>query len=341
MLIVITDLDHDVHGLIMSAHRPSTKRTYMSAQRQYLDFCNYYSLCALPATEQTILRFLAFTQSNQRKFVCGNTVSVKPKATTLSVYLSAVNSLHVLKGFKNPPISTPRIKLILKAIDEASSGPSQKAPITYELLHGMLSFIQNIPNALMWKAALTLGFFGTLRGAEYAIQYDSTGNGALMCPPLLVSHISFGINQGVQYLHVFIPRSKTMPHGMSKVIGCSGTEVCAVCSMWQYLEFRSTTRGQLSPQDYLFRAVDGSVLDKATLNKQIKYLAGLLSLDPRNYTSHSLRSGSATSAGVRDFSDFEIKQMGGWKSNAYTMYIRNQITHHVHFAKRIAKPSLR
>lgn len=239
-----------------SAHRLSTKKTYSSAQLQFLEFCKIYSLIPLPASEQVLLRFLAFTQSNQRHLVAGRQGA--PKASSLQVYMSAISSLHVMHGFDQPPINAPRVKLLIKSINQAGTCPDQKSPITYEMLVCMIEMLRGMYNYDMYKAALTLGFFGTLRGAEYAVK--QCGNGNLQCPPLLIGHVSFGVCEGVKYLQLYLPRTKTRAHGMHKIIGCSGTSVCAVCSMEHYLSARSSCY----PHDYLFRGSDGKVLHKAT-----------------------------------------------------------------------------
>jgi len=43
-------------------------------------------------------------------------------------------------------------------------------------------------------------------------------------------------------------------------------------------------------------------------------------ISPTGFSGHSFRSGAATSAAQKGFSDAHIKQLGWWKSQAYHRY---------------------
>ena len=52
-------------------------------------------------------------------------------------------------------------------------------------------------------------------------------------------------------------------------------------------------------------------------------MAELYGLDPHRISSHSLRIGGATAMAAAGMSEYEIKQMGGWKSVLFLVYARN------------------
>jgi hypothetical protein len=53
-------LQETARFLVGSGLRGNTHRTYNSAQRKYLNFCIEFSYTALPATNQVILKYVAF-----------------------------------------------------------------------------------------------------------------------------------------------------------------------------------------------------------------------------------------------------------------------------------------
>ena len=227
----------------------------------------------MPATEQTILLYIAFTQGRSEQ----NGGLSNLRASSLHVYLAAIRSLHVMNGYPLPPISTPRVQMALKAIEEAGTEPMRKSPITYELLSRICQSFSYDYNDKVWRAIFTLGFFGALRGAEYAL--DVAQSGVIMSTPLLLGQISFGEKDSSSFMTVKVRRSKTMPHGFTKVIGCTTTSVCAVCAMKAYLLTRRSI-GLLFPQSYVFQFSDGKVLTKSMLNSKIKTLVSMFGLDP-------------------------------------------------------------
>ncbi len=59
------------------------------------------------------------------------------------------------------------------------------------------------------------------------------------------------------------------------------------------------------------------------LNKRLKAMAIMYGLDPKRVSSHSLRIGGATAMAAAGMSEYEIKQMGGWKSDVFLDYARH------------------
>ncbi len=67
---------------------------------------------------------------------------------------------------------------------------------------------------------------------------------------------------------------------------------------------------------------DGWELSYAKLNAAIKKLATVFGLDPKRYSSHSLRIGGASALAAAGAPDYIIQLMGRWKSTAFLKYIR-------------------
>jgi hypothetical protein len=64
-------------------------------------------------------------------------------------------------------------------------------------------------------------------------------------------------------------------------------------------------------------------LKPAYLNKRLRTMARMYGLDEKRVSSHSLRIGGATALAAAGMHEYEIKQMGGWKSDVFLDYARN------------------
>ena len=85
----------------------------------------------------------------------------------------------------------------------------------------------------------------------------------------------------------------------------------------------------------LFVYSNGYHVTKVHLNAMIKRLIKQIGLQPDSYSSHSIRSGAASTAAQAGFSDWEIMRVGGWKSATYRDYIRGLDTHVAGFSARM------
>ena len=203
-----------MNELIQNGLRANTQRTYTAAQKQYLQFCDEYKLCSVPTSENTVLRYIAYMSTKPaRKGKQGLTIS------TMNVYLAAVRSLQIMAGFDAPIIHTPRVQLALKAISESCDPPSQKMPITYDILSWIVIPMSDDYNSLVWKAVLTLGFFACLRGSEYTMVLDYKQPSKVISPPPLVNYVQFTQHEGYPAMIYTVPKSKTFTHGFVKKCG--------------------------------------------------------------------------------------------------------------------------
>ncbi len=312
-------------GLIASGLRFNTHRTYSAAQRQYFQFCKLYHLSPLPATEDLLLRYIAHMYSRPGK----NSDSLTHN--TMQVYLAAVRSLHVMHGYPPPPTSSPRITLALKAVAAKSPLPVQKAPITYELLRSLLSKLSHSHDDIVWRSALLLGLTMGLRGSEYTVVRDNNTQSVVIKPPV-VSQVTFGTQKGIDYMCYQVLVSKTTTHPFQSYAACNKSADCSVCVMKRYLYIRSQI-GTALPQAPLFQFVDGQVLSKYMLDQKIKQLVALAGLDPKEYSSHSLRAGIVCMGHRLGLSDRDLASLGHWRSDAFKTYIRDTGMHQIYLSK--------
>lgn len=249
------------------------------------------------------------------------------KGSTIRVYLSGVRNSHILRGFKNP-LGGERLKLALKGTLVLSPPPNRKLPITFSILEKMFEVCKKRHDKLLIRTAITLAFFGCLRASELCIstKFDATTN-------LTISDVRLFKDE--KYLILHLKKSKTdyLSEGSNIYIGCSESKVCSYCTMVRYLQTRCVPL--TSPNDPLLIDVNGSVLSKTKFVDITRLLLASIGINPQQFSGHSYRAGSATTAGNIKFNEHEIKSLGRWKSNAYELYLRDP-TQATKFAKRLA-----
>lgn len=309
--------------LVRSGVRSSTARTYSSGQRRYLDFCSRFDQMALPADEETLLIYVAFLH------LCKLTVG------TIRVYLSAVRSLHIEEGLGNPLEGTHRISRALRSITISGSCPKQKLPITLDLMEGLLDQIPRTYDGCVLWAAMTLGFFGCLRASEFCVVKGLFSQGVNVC------FADVSIVTETKTLKVFIKKSKTdkKNRGFTLHIGCSGHAVCAFCIIDAMLRWRAAIGLSLHPASPLFLFSSGLHLTKSTFVNQTRLYLGAFVPHPEEYSGHSYRAGSATTAALSGLSDWEIQLLGRWTSTAYLRYIRAPTEILTNFSRRMTQVS--
>jgi site-specific recombinase XerD len=103
-------------------------------------------------------------------------------------------------------------------------------------------------------------------------------------------------------------------------IFATGGDFCPLLAMQRYLA-SSQHRGG-GAQSVLFSYIDGTDLTRDRVNRLVKRLCAIAGFDPARYSTHSTRAGGATSLSLIGARPAVIKQLGRWKSEAYTAYIR-------------------
>lgn len=317
------DLDHLKHQakqLVRSGVRPTTAGTYSSAQKRFLRFCEDYGLTPLPSSEDTLLWYVAFLQRE----------GLRPGS--VRVYLAAVRSLHIEEGYDNPLEGRLRLKRALRALDITSDGPRKKMPITVDILQAWFPIIPTSYDGSVLWAAMTLAFFGCLRASELCLRTSHFSTAINLC----IKDVTLS-DTPIKSMKVLIKRSKTdlKNEGVSVIIGCSGETVCAVCSMESMLQTRRMCLLSMDEESPLFLFSNGEILQKSRFVSDTRHFLNLIGLDSTQFSGHSYRAGSATSAALAGLADWEIKVLGRWSSQAYQEYIRTSPQCLVKFSSRI------
>jgi hypothetical protein len=312
------------NDLVASGLKLNTRKTYSSAQLQFVRFCNMYGISPYNVPEQVLLMYIAYM--NERHL----------KHSTMLVYLAAVRSLHIQAGLGDPLEGCLRVNLALKAVQRGCAPPKRKLPITRDILLSMGSILSNTFDHRMLWSAFNLAYFGLLRAAEFCVTN----------PPfspklnLTTSDVKLFSEPPPSYMSVHIKQSKTdtASKGVYLYIGCSGHALCAVCSLKHYMD--CTPVHENSADMPLFRFQDGQVLTRQLLVLHLHKFLNAIGIDPSQYSGHSFRAGGATDCALSGMGDWEIKLAGRWTSDAYQRYVRAPPSLLVSFASRMLQKTL-
>ena len=115
-------LDREVAHYRGQALAPSTRKTYRSQLKSYLDFCSGLGYRPVPGSPSTLARYLAF-------------LARRLKASSIRVYLAAVRLIHLEAGLPNPFEGSWFLTSVLRGIKRDLGGETTpKRPITLHLL---------------------------------------------------------------------------------------------------------------------------------------------------------------------------------------------------------------
>ena len=164
-----------------------------------------------------------------------------------------------------------------------------------------------------------MGHYGLFHSRELAQpKLAEAGAPWFICMQDITPHFSRGC---LHYICILLASIKMDPfhQGCPVIMGCMGTPVCGACKAWHLLQQHQWT--WTSPEAPFFQ-INNRVLDCVTLVRHIKDVATRLGLDPFWYSGHSLCIGGATSVAQAMLSQWQIKLMGCWNSQAYQVYIK-------------------
>lgn len=180
-------------------------------------------------------------------------------------------------------------------------------------LLGLRSLLAGEVVPIQWRAACT-GFFGFLRAGEFTVPspgaYDKEVH-------LNLEDLSINSHRNSTMIRVHIKQSKTDPfrQGVDIYLEATGSTLCPVQALWQYLSVRGPAQSPLFMLSY-----DTPLTRTTLVNRLQQALASSAGIEAASYNGHSFRIGAATTAAKRGVEDSQT--LGRWKSTAYLAYIK-------------------
>ena len=278
----LSALEQQCHSFLLQGLAPSTRRSYASAQAQFISFCSqlgklHASGSPCPADEWTLCLFATFLAN-------------RIQHSSIKVYLSGVRALHIEQGFPDPLANCLHLQRVVRGIKRCQgSSSSSRLPITDDLMLLIWRSLDlRLPDHLMFWAACSLGYFGFLRASEFTVPNLASFSPSLH---LAIQDIAVDSLSAPACMHLKIKGSETDPFrkGAYIHIGRGQPPLCAVHSAISYLASRGDRSGPL----FLFQ--NGQPLSRALLTDWLRQILAAANV-PGNFSSHSFRIGAATVA---------------------------------------------
>lgn len=152
---------------------------------------------------------------------------------------------------------------------------------------------------------LSVGSHALLRLDElpHGLYYEDLG----VCP----------VSPGKNDIHIVLHKFKQSTHPVIFMLSQAGdTIICPVLRMCDYVLHRGSFRG------LLFCRSDGSSITRSQFFKFFHRAVVFCNLEPRFYTSHSLRIGCASTLQAQGVPEQTIMNLGRWRSQAFRSYLR-------------------
>ncbi|CAC5398823.1 unnamed protein product [Mytilus coruscus] len=161
----------------------------------------------------------------------------------------------------------------------------------------------------MLETVCTVGFYGFMRCGEFTVlkanQFDPSVN---LCIGDIVFH--------KEMIVLKLKQSKTDPFrkGIYIQLHRVQNQVCPYKVLVNYCKVRESLKPSL-PSNPLFISQNFESLERMYFINCIKQVLSLCGFNPDHYNGHSLRIGTATSAGKARIEDHLVKVLGRWSSD--------------------------
>lgn len=285
--------------MISNYYAENSKLTRSSQMKKYDEFCNEYEGCIVPypCDSDQVCLYITY-MSKTLKYV------------SIKNYVSALNDSLRSLGFPAIDYTNYNVKRCLTGA-KRMLGDSQKQakPLLPSHLLAISRTLSASAGHTSFRAALLTAFRGLLRKA-HVTESDAT---------IRRKDISFH-KWGML---VMIFKSKTIQFAeRSLEIPISYSHCTDLCPV--YWTQRHFSEIRANPEDLAFRiptSTGSKPLTYKLYEDTLKYMCETVGLDPRDYSSHSLRRGGSTFLHMAGASITEIKKRGDWSSDCVYQYL--------------------
>lgn len=296
--MALADLDARVKLLQFHSIEKSTRKSYATGARDYINFCTTHSL-PLDPTPQTLARYIAFTSrsiASARKYLTG-----------------ARHFLSDLYPSFDANRAHPLVQAILTGSRKLRADPvHRKLPLRLSHLQSFLHIARKTRtfDDLLFVVILSCAFYGCHRIGELVINNDKS----LFDWRKIIkrSSLHFNSHRRTQYT---LPYHKADRLFRGSNIFFIHQDVADPTSLLrEYIQWRDSIH---HARPALFMREDGSHPTRSWFESK------LFTIVDRSFGGQSARAGGATFYASLGLSEDVIQALGRWSSKAWKDYIRD------------------
>ena len=295
--------------VLSSALAKNTRIAYEKGWSCFEDYCSSRKIDPLSATPEEVADFL-IELATRPSSKSGKTLSMG----TVALYRSGINKRYAEAGMVSP-MNHPEVNAVFKGLSRIKGTASRRVKALRE--HHIKRMLDQCGDALIGlrdAAIIAVGFAGALRRSE-------------ICG-LMVDDIEFikpAKGNGSKKMFVHIRKSKTDQEGKGQKIAIpEGRYLRPIQRLQDWLEASGITGGHLFQTMKRGGKLRGLPLHHSDVPRLVKHYAGLVGLDSKEVSGHSLRAGFVTSAAVHNARLDKIMEITRHSNPATVMkYIRD------------------
>jgi len=284
----IDDLSAAVGHFMSNSMSPATRSAYKTDLKQYLEFCHRYKLNPLPASEDTVCKFIA-------------SMALEGMAVaTIQRKMTTINQLHFAHKETSPTGSYRVTQCLLGIKKELGTGQKKAKALMLADLRKICKKAKPNIIGVRDKAMLLLGWACAMRRSELvALDFEDVQI----------------IDEG---LVVTIRRSKTDQTGEGYKLGIPHGQDPSFCPVAAYSDFIRRSKIKSGPLFFAMGAngtkfavpveAERHRLNPRSVNALLARRLRDAGIDPTGYSGHSLRAGYITEAAKQKIPGYLIQK---------------------------------
>ena len=267
----------------------------------------------------------------------GYLISVRRvSGATMEKYMSGLRMAHLTRGHFSPWIRPDVVKMMITGVQNKEQvkkrmeGKKGRLPVTPLMLRTLrdrliAAKMRTTKKRLIWLVA-SWCWSGAFRIHEIlakdSMAFDPTFTLLSRDVSLTTARVA-GVQHEVVKIFLRHPKEQRLSAGVTIDLFEVTGEASWLCPVKAYKKWKEGSSTKPSTNLPLLRLNTGESYTGTAFNHDLKRFLGDMAKDMKgSVTSHSFRSGIATSMALAGYSDEEIMAMGRWKSDAFLRYVK-------------------